>query len=154
MLDPIVKTIEVPCSQEMAFRVFVREIGSWWPLGKFSVSTHAGKRPKSLHVNLERGGKIIEVDDSGNEHLWGTVKSYDPFGYFSMDFHMNEGPEAASLVEVRFILMSQEHTKVELTHSNWEAFRDKAIWMRSGYELGWGIIFEQEFKAACSPAPK
>ena len=31
MLDPIVKTIEVPCSQKEAFSVFVENMGSWWP---------------------------------------------------------------------------------------------------------------------------
>ncbi len=40
MLDPIVKTIEVPCSQEKAFAVFVKEMGSWWPLDKRSMSLH------------------------------------------------------------------------------------------------------------------
>ena len=38
MLDPIIKTIEVPCSQEKAFGVFVKEVGSWWPLAKRSMS--------------------------------------------------------------------------------------------------------------------
>jgi hypothetical protein len=28
MLDPIIKTIEVPCSQEQAFAVFVNDMGS------------------------------------------------------------------------------------------------------------------------------
>jgi len=36
MLDPIIKTIEVPCSQAKAFDVFLNEMDSWWPLGKFS----------------------------------------------------------------------------------------------------------------------
>ena len=48
MLDPINKTIEVRCSQEQAFRVFVNDMGSWWPLDKRSMSMHTGKPAKSL----------------------------------------------------------------------------------------------------------
>ena len=47
MLDPIIKTIEVPCSQEKAFRVFVKEMDTWWPLGKFTVSAMGGKAAKA-----------------------------------------------------------------------------------------------------------
>ena len=48
MLDPINKTIEVRCSQEQAFRVFVNDMGSWWPLGQ------------ALDVNAHRqAGKVI-----------------------------------------------------------------------------------------------
>ena len=60
MLDPIVKTIEVPCSQEKAFGVFVREMGSWWPLDKRSMSMHDGKPAKSLRIEPVEGGKIVE----------------------------------------------------------------------------------------------
>ncbi len=43
MLDPIVKTIEVPCSQAKAFDVFLNEMDSWWPLGKFRPSGINGR---------------------------------------------------------------------------------------------------------------
>src|SRR5216684_4935756 len=78
MLEPIVKTIEVPCSQEKAFRVFVNDMGSWWPLHKRSVSMISGKPAKSLRIEPKQGGKIVEVGHDGTEHLWGTIRSYDP----------------------------------------------------------------------------
>ena len=149
MLDSIVKTIEVPCSQEKAFGVFVNEMNGWWPMEQFSVSAKEGQVARSLRVEAKQGGKIVEIGHDGVEHLWGTFKSFDPYGSFSLDFHMAEPPETASLVVVRFTALGRERTRVELTQSNWEAFGDKAAMMRGGYGGGWVVIFEQAYRSAC-----
>src|SRR2546425_8209142 len=75
MLDPIIKTIEVPCSQERAFKVFLNEMDSWWPLGKFTVSAMGGAPAKAIRVEAKQGGKIVEIGPNGTEYLWGTIKS-------------------------------------------------------------------------------
>ena len=150
MLDPIIKTIEVPCGQEKAFAVFVNEMGSWWPLDKRSMSLKdTGKPAKSLSVEAKLGGKIVEVGHDDTEYLWGTIRSYDPHDSISMNFHMGLPPENASLVEVKFAALEKERTRVELTQSNWEAFGDMAEMMRDGYGSGWVIIFEQGYMSAC-----
>ncbi len=150
MLDPIIKTIEVPCSQERAFGVFVNEMGSWWPLDKRSMSLMSGGKPaKSLRIDPKQGGKIVEIGHDDTEYLWGTIRSYDPNDSVTMNFHMGLPPENASLVEVRFTALDNERTRVELTQSNFEAFGDMAEMMRGGYGSGWVIIFEQAFKSAC-----
>ncbi|NKB56285.1 MAG: hypothetical protein GKS00_08115 [Alphaproteobacteria bacterium] len=151
MLDPIVKTIEVPCSQEKAFTVFVSEMGSWWPLDKRSMSLMQGdgKPAKSLRTEPKLGGQVVETGHDGMEFHWGTFRSYDPHNSVSMDFHMGLPPENASLVEVRFTALGDERTSVELTQSNWEAFGDMAEMMRNGYGSGWVLIFEQGYKSAC-----
>ena len=150
MLDPIVKTIEVPCSQKKAFAVFVNEMGSWWPLDKRSMSLKIGGKPaKSLRIEANLGGKIVEIGHDDTEHLWGTITSYDPHVLVRMDFHMGMPAASASVVEVRFTALGNERTRVELTQSNWEAFGEMAEMMRGGYGSGWVIIFEQAYKAAC-----
>ena len=58
-------------------------------------------------------------------------------------------PENASLVEVRFVTLGTERTRVELTQSNFEAFGDMAEMMHGGYGSSWGLIFEQAYKSAC-----
>ena len=38
MPQPVIKTIEVPCSQDRAFDIFARDLGTWWPRDRHSVS--------------------------------------------------------------------------------------------------------------------
>jgi|SRR6266849_2783034 len=150
MLDPIVKTIEVPCDQRKAFGVFVNGMPGWWPLDKRSMSLkNTGKPAKSLRIEAKKGGRIVETAHDNTELLWGTITAYDPYDLLRMDFHMGMPPENASIVEVRFTALNDERTRVELTQSNWEAFGDLAEMMRGGYGSSWGLIFEQAYKSAC-----
>lgn len=149
MLDPVHYTIEVPCTREKAFSIFVDEMGSWWPLDQRSISVKNGMAARALRVDSRRGGQIVEISQDGTEYHWGTITSYDPHAFVSMDFHMGFSPENASLVEVRFTALDDALTRVELSQSNWEAFGDMAEMMRNGYGSSWVLIFEQAFKAAC-----
>lgn len=152
MLDPIVKTIEVPCSQEKAFGVFLNEMDSWWPMGKFTCSAMGGAPAKAIRVEAREGGTITEIGPDDTEYYWGTILSYDPNESFSMDFHITRPPMprgVGSLVEVQFIALEYARTRVVLTQSNWEAMGDHAAMVHGGYGYGWGLIFEQGFKAAC-----
>lgn len=149
MLDPIVTITEVPCSQEKAFSVFVNDMPTWWPLDKRSMSMHSGNPAKSLRIEARQGGQIVETAHDNAEHLWGTITSYDPYDLVSMRFHMGLPPETASLVEVRFVAIAENRTKVELTQSDWEAFGDMAEMMRGGYGSSWGLILEP-YESACA----
>ncbi len=149
MLDPVVKVIEVPCSQQNAFDVFVSQIGSWWPLDKNSVSAMGGEVAQAIKMDARVGGEIIEIGHDGTEHLWGTVEQYDPHDFFSMNWHIGLPASSASSVSVRFSSLGENTTRVELTHSNWEAFGEKAESMRAGYDAGWVGVFENAFAGAC-----
>src|SRR5690348_18489650 len=104
MLEPLVNTIEVPCSQQHAFTVFL-DMGSWWPTNKFATALMRGQVVKALRVDAREGGQIFEVAADGPEVLWGTMKTYEPYGYLRMDFHVAHPKEQRggfSTVEVRF----------------------------------------------------
>ena len=151
MIEPLVKTIEVPCNQRKAFTVFL-DMGSWWPTNKFATSVMRGQIVKALRVDAKEGGKIIEVGSDGQEQLWGTIKSYDPYGYVKMDFHIphpSEKNPGFSTVEVRFTALDDDRTRVELKQSNWEALGDVAKMVQGGYRQAWVAIFEGAYKAAC-----
>jgi len=105
-----------------------------------------------LSVEAKAGGRIIEIGHDDKEHLWGTITAYNPHDFLGMDFHIAEPKTSASQVEVRFTALGDARTQVLLIQSNWEAFGKKAPWKRDGYEKGWRVIFDERFKAACSPA--
>jgi len=153
MLAPIVKTIEVPCSQEKAFNVFVNDMNLWWPKSKFTTSVMAGGSAKEIRVDVTPGGKITEINTDGTEYEWGAFKVLDPHGFFSMDFHI-PSPDWKigdfTLVEVTFTVVDSQRTHVELKQSNWEALGEMAESIREGYEYGWAPIFEQGYKEHCS----
>ena len=151
MVDPVVKTIEVPCSQAKAFAVFVNEINTWWPLSTYSVAAKAGGVAKSLRMEPEVGGKIVETNQDDTKYVWGTIKSYSPPDSFSMDWHPGKPAESASLVEVRFTTIGNERTRVELTESNWEAAAtgDRPGRFGARHRPGWVLIFERAFRSAC-----
>lgn len=149
MLEPVIKTIEVLCSQEKAYDLFANKIASWWPLEKFCISMKNGGKLKSLEADIKPGGKIVEISEDGSRHDWAIVKSCDPSSLFSMNFYMGDTPDHACLVEVRFTESSASSTTVELKHSNWEACGKMAEGMRKAYDFAWGMIFEQAYKKAC-----
>jgi len=152
VIEPLVSRIEVPCGQQRAFDIFIRDMGSWWPLHKRSMSLRSGHPPKRLDVDPQVGGKIVEIAHDDTEHHWGTIKTLRPHDLIAMDFHMGMPPDKASLVEVRFTPLAENRTEVELTQSNWEGFGDMAEMLRSHYGPGWVIIFEQAYKTACTAA--
>jgi Activator of Hsp90 ATPase homolog 1-like protein len=134
--------------------VFVDEMPSWWPLAKFSASAKRGKRAKRLVIEPKQGGQIVELSEDESEHLWGTIKRYEPFGYVAMDLHIGLPAETASLVEVRFTPLEPERTRVELTQSEWERFGEFAEMMLNGYPRGWIAIFDEAYFEACSARAK
>ncbi len=153
MLEPIIRTIEVPCNQKRAFTIFINEMDSWWPLDKFTTTTSSGKAAASIRVDAKEGGEIIEVSPDGTECMWGTINKFNPYDFISMDFHIphpKEDVKNRSLVEVRFTVLGKNQTKVELQQSNWEAFGKRAKDLQGGYGGGWTIIFESAYRAACS----
>ncbi len=76
MLAPIVRTIEVPCGQQDAFQVFVHELDSWWPLGKYTTSAMTGRPARAIRVEARPGGAIVEIAADGTAYPWGTIVAY------------------------------------------------------------------------------
>lgn len=153
MIEPLTKTIEVPCGQETAFSVFIEEMESWWPLGKFTYSAMNGAPAKGIRIDTRPGGEIVEVGADGSEVIWGAIVDYEPHDRVSMDFHIPapQGPEVPgrSRVEVTFTPVG-DRTRVELSQTNWEAFGEHAEMLRGGYTGGWEMIFAGAYAEACA----
>lgn len=147
MTAPIVKTIEVPCTPDVAFTIFTRDITTWWPLGVNSVSAMEGETAKAVKLELKEGGTLTEIGHDGTIHNWGTVKVFQPGQHLQLAWHINAPESDATLVDVRFA-PSGQGTQVELTHTGWEALGERADSMREGYNKGWVGVFEEAFKNA------
>lgn len=155
MIEPLVKTITVPCSQKNAFEVFLNKMDSWWPMGKFTVSAMAGAPARAIRVEARVGGEIVEVGADGSEVLWGVIRECAPHSRLAMDFHIPRPGDVVStrpLLEVEFEALGPAETRVRLTQSNFEALGDVlGAQVRGGYDFGWQMIFEGAYQAACRP---
>ena len=78
MLDPIVKSIDVPCGPQQAFDVFWKDMSAWWPLDKFTTSAMAGQPAKAIRVDARPGGEIVEIGGDDTETLWGVIEAFEP----------------------------------------------------------------------------
>ena len=152
MLEPLTRTIRVPCSQKRAFDTFLA-MQSWWPLGKFTTSAIGGGTVRSLTLDPRVGGQIVETASDGREWLWGTLLSCAPDSALSFDFHVPH-PEhvmpGRTRVDLTFSPISATETEVTLTQSDFEALGPMGEGVRGGYGKGWTMIFDGAFAAACA----
>jgi uncharacterized protein YndB with AHSA1/START domain len=123
VIEPIVKTVEVPLSAESAFRLFTEGVGRWWPLVTHSVF---GEGAATCHMELRAGGRFYERHRDGRESEWGIVQA------------SVEAPD----VEVVFVPY-RAGTRVTLTHNGWERCGDSGLLYRQRYDGGWVIVLNR-----------
>jgi len=148
MPEPVIKTIDVPCDQRTAFRIFTRDMDLWWPKDRNSVSAMSGGTAREVRMEPRPGGALTEIGHDGVVHDWGSVKVFDPDSRLSLLWHINAPAEQATIVDVAFEPQASG-TRVTLRHHGWEALGDKAQSMRDGYDGGWVGVFETAFAEAC-----
>ena len=134
-IPDVEKEIKVNLSQEYAFNLFTAEIGSWWPLAAHSVS----ESPASWHIESRVGGRVYEVDVDGNQKQWGTVTEWDPAERVAFTWHPGRPANTAQQITVTFAGTDQG-TRVNLTHSGWEALIEGEEQTRDTYMKGWDHV--------------
>jgi uncharacterized protein YndB with AHSA1/START domain len=127
------KQIVVEAPVERAFAVFTERFGDFKPPEHNLLGS-----PIAETVFEDRvGGHIYDRGVDGRECRWARILAYEPPDrvVFSWDigpqWQIEEDPENASEVEVRFVAETPERTRVELEHRNidrhgpgWEAITD------------------------------
>ena len=137
--DPIVKAVRVSLAPKAAFDLFTHRMDEWWPMDRHSVSANNGQPARSLALDGRVGGALSEVAHDGATHIWGHVLEWDPGKTFVLTWHPGHGEDQKTTVRVTFA-PDGEGTRVELTHSGWEALDDGAS-RRTGYDSGWvGVL--------------
>ena len=126
-------SIVVEAPIERAFSVFTDGFGTFKPPEHNLLAVPLAETVFEPHV----GGHIYDRGVDGSECRWARVLAYEPPDriVFSWDisphWQIETDPERASEVEVRFIAVGPERTRVELEHRKldrhgaaWESERD------------------------------
>jgi uncharacterized protein YndB with AHSA1/START domain len=138
MIQPVVVAIDVRRGIEEAFRVFTAEIGAWWPVAGHSVEPD---RVETVVLEGRVGGRLYERWHDGGEVDWGRVLAWEPPARLVLSWSPTLERRPPTEVEVRFLAVEPDHTRVELEHRGWERLGDLAAQARSSYEGGWpGVL--------------
>lgn len=141
------RQIVVPAPIETAFDVFTRRFGDFKPPEHNLLAA-----PIAETVFEPRaGGHIYDRATDGSECRWARVLAYEPplRVVFSWDigptWQLEDDPEHASEVEVRFVAETPDRTRVELEHRNldrhgpgWEGVADGV-----GHDQGWPLYLDR-----------
>ena len=134
-VPPVVKTITVRAAPQRAFDAFVMDFARWWPLSSHHVGTAAAA--VDCVIEPRAGGSIFERDAAGKERVWASVLAYEPPHRLAISWHAGKSPDAAQRLELRFTA-EDGGTRVELTHSGWEALGEEAQSVREFLRQGLG----------------
>ena len=135
-LDPIVKTIDLNASADRAFHHFTDNIGQWWPLIDHSLSKD---QAKTVIFEAKDGGRIYEVEHSGQEREWGRIKECE-HGRRVVFSWVLEDPDKQTEIEVLVEPTGDHASTLTLIHRGWENRSDGAEW-RGYYNEGWdGVL--------------
>lgn len=131
---PVRREIVVAASQERAFDVFVHKMGSWW-----NPAHHIGTEDLAdVVVEPREGGRWVEVGTGGTECPWGRVLLWEPPSrvvlVWQLDTQWEYAADLETEVEVRFVAVDDEHTRVELEHRHLERFGADAEEMRGTFD--------------------
>jgi hypothetical protein len=142
-LPPVVKSLVVARSIEEAFRLYTQDIGKWWPSATHSLG---GEKVAAVAIEGRVGGRIYERWRDGTEMTWGTIREWDAPKRIVHTWHVSTDPDHASEVELRFVALAPERTRVTLEHRHWERMAgEKAQEVRGGYDQGWQAILMDLF---------
>jgi hypothetical protein len=140
---PVRQSVAVQSSQEHTFTVFVREIGSWWPLEPFSIGKD---RIREVTFEGRLGGRVFETWHDGTTREWGRVLEWDPHERFAITWNITGTPTE---VELRFTAESENRTRVDLEHRGWEKLTEAQLseacalpggYLGGSFKAGWARI--------------
>ena len=137
-LAPVTKSVHVGCDVERAFRVFTREIGSWWPLSRYSIH---GEDATRVVWEEHEGGEVYEFANGDQRAHWARVVAWQPPSRLVIAWHVNPDTPEPTEVEVRFT-PDGDGTRVDLEHRHWERAGAGAAGMRDGYDGGWNTVID------------
>lgn len=151
---PVRKSVTVDVPIEKAFAVFTRDFGRWWP-----ASHHIGKAEMTnAAIEPRVGGRWYETGEDGSQCDWGDVLVWEPPSRIALAWRIGADwrydPALLTEVEVRFVALGENATRVDLEHRLLENLGAAAEAVRQTFESdrGWGAILAGYAAAAERPA--
>jgi uncharacterized protein YndB with AHSA1/START domain len=130
------KSVTVSVPVERAFHVFTEEIATWWPLRTHAVDT---ERSDTVVMEGRVGGRLFERTPEGEEHLWGTIVTWDPPRHITYSWHPGRGDETAQEVDITFT-QDGDRTRVDIAHYGWEKLSGPVEDTLASYHEGWDKV--------------
>lgn len=139
------KSVRVQASQDVAWRVFTEQMGSWWPLANYKIG-----QAKAIDAIVEPkvGGRWYELGEDGSICQWGSVLAWEPHSRLLLSWDITANwqydPELKTEIELRFIPDGKSVTRVELEHRRLDRYGERRDEMRQIFETGgdWGRLLE------------
>jgi uncharacterized protein YndB with AHSA1/START domain len=149
------KFVHVHAPQAIAWQVFTEQMGTWWPLASYTIG--AAKAVDAI-VEPFVGGRWYELGEDGSTCDWGQVLSWEPpFRLvLSWDIGADWKPDATlkTEIELRFIPLGTDATRVELEHRHLDRYGDRRDQMRRIFdkEGDWGRLLQSFEEVAAKQA--
>ena len=125
---PIRKTVAVAAPRDRAFAFFTGGMGRWWPRAHTLLGD--GVPQQEVVIEPRSGGRWYERGVDGSEYTWGHVLAWEPPGRvvlaWQLDADWRYDPDLVTEVEVRFVAVGAEATRVELEHRRLENYGARA----------------------------
>jgi uncharacterized protein YndB with AHSA1/START domain len=145
------KVVSVQAPPAVAWRVFTEEISTWWPLANYKIG-----KAKAVGAVIEPhvGGRWYERGDDGSTCEWGHVLSWEPPSRLVLTWEISadwqHDPTLKTEIEVRFIAVGKDATRVELEHRRLDLYGPRRDEMRTIFDStgDWGRLLESFARAA------
>lgn len=150
----VTKEVRVRAPRDVAWEVFTRQIGQWWPLETHKLQSAAAV---DLVIEPEVGGAFYERGEDGSTCTWGRVLNWSPHDKLVVTWQISPdwkpAPEIHTEIEVRFFALSSEETRVELEHRFLESYGGAAEQMRQLFDspMGWPPLLDAFAARAAQP---
>jgi uncharacterized protein YndB with AHSA1/START domain len=141
MSETLSFSFDVACAAEHAFDVWTSRIDTWWP------RDHTIGDAASVVLQEGVGGRIFERGTDGVERDWGRVTQWEPPERLAYTWHLGRSADEATDVEVRFVPVADDTTRVEIEQRGWERFGDQAGPWRDRNRVGWDSLLPHFMKA-------
>ncbi|WP_426561012.1 SRPBCC domain-containing protein [Angustibacter sp. McL0619] len=132
-IAPVRREIRVAADPATAYAVFTAHLGSWWPLGQFSV--HGA----TASVAFE-GDEIVERSTDGQVSIWAEVLERSAPDLLRLAWHPGQGSDQATELEVTF-RADGDATVVRLLHTGWERLAEPQR-AADSYAHGWVAVVD------------